>query len=221
MSKDSKSHKMKDPYLSIIQNEYQVLISEAEKFGVAISEDKKTTIKNNIDVLNKLDLDLKKILEESNKKQQESKLALDVLKEELSDVLNAKKYEDCMSHAKKFMNEKNWTNARACYDNAIHYTKSKRDDVKKAISELMDIQAKEAIKVYINDINYYLAQPSAAMLNRIIDRTYGVDLKFLLGDELITFKKIYELIPNGKKVNLISAILENKTFKPEMKLGIL
>lgn len=215
------SDKMKDPYLSIIQNEYQLLISESEKFGIVIPEEKKNLIKSNIEILNKLESDLKKIFEESNKKQKESKDAIDLLKEELSDVLNSKKFDECMSKAQIFIDEKNWASARACYDNALYYTKSKRDDVKVKISELNDIQSKEVVKTYITDINYYLAQANNTILNRIIDRTYSIDFKFIVGEDLETFKRIYSNIPNAKKVNLISAILDNKSFKPDMKLGIL
>lgn len=218
---EKKTSKMKDTYLSIIQSDYQTLLSDAEKFGVNISEDKKNVIKNNIDVLNKLDSDLRQMLVESNEKQKDLKLAIDSLKEEMSDILNAKKFDDCMTSAEKFMKDRNWDSARACYDNALYYTKSHRDEVMTKINELMDIQSMSVVKAYIVDVEYYLSHPSSALLNRIIDRTHSLDMKFMVGEELELFKKLYSSVQKNKKINLLTAIIDNKTLTKDMKLGII
>lgn len=220
-SEKKASKPMKDPYSEIIQNEYLHMIADSEKYGVVIAPEIKSKLKNNIDYLNKIENDMKKLFEESSIKQEETKKALFEIKEEISEVLNTKKYEECILKAEEFIKIKNYNNAKACYENALYYTKSKRDEVSAKIAELRKFERIEQINKWVADIKYYTQAPNNTILNRVIEVCYAIDLNLLEGENITVFKTLYDILPNNKKVNLIGAILDNKTFSPKIKLGIL
>lgn len=219
-TKGEKKAKLKDPYSEIIQNEYLHILADSEKYGIHISDEIRNRLKKNIDNLNKIESDMKQLFEESSLKQEETKKALTEIKEEISEVLNAKKYEECIIKAEEFIKSKNYNNAKTCYENALYYTKSKRDEVNKKLIELKSYEKVEYISKWVVDIKYYIQAPNNTILNRVIETCYGIDFTLLSEDNIAILKTFYELLPNNKKVNILGAIIENKTAL-KFKLGLI
>jgi hypothetical protein len=220
-SKSSEKGK-KDPYSVSIQTEYQNLISDADKYGVFISNDVKTKLSSNINSINKIEEEIKKSFDESLKKQDETKQILVDLKESISEILNLKKYDECILKSDEFLKLSDFQNARTCLQNAIYYTKSKRDDVLKKIEEINTLESKLKMSKWCSDIKYYIQAPNNNVLNRIVDTCYSLDFSKLDESAISDIRTLYSILPTNRKVNFIAAFLENSTFDSnKIKLGLL